>query len=141
MPQETKTHGRDLAEASAKAGHEHPKLEGNVFRPRNFAELVDAIDTAFDYRGDVTVELKDGRTIEGFLFNRERDVATPIVKLFPKNQPGELAIAYHDIASVEFTGEDKAFGKSWETWIKKNEEQRKADDAKVRAVAAALGHL
>jgi len=130
MPQETKTHG-----------HEHPKLEGKAVRPKNFAELVDAIDTAFDYRGDVTLELKDGRTLEGFLFNRERDIAAPVVKLFPKNQPGELVVAYAEIAAISFSGEDKAFGKSWDAWAAKNEAQRKADEERARAEAAALGHL
>jgi hypothetical protein len=130
MPQETKTHG-----------HEHLKLEGKTFRPRNFAELVEAIDTAFDYRGDVSLELKNGRTVEGFLFNRERDIAAPTVKLFPKNAPGELVIAYGEITGITFTGEDKAFGKSWDAWATKNEAQRKADEERARAEAAALGHL
>jgi len=130
MPQETKTHG-----------HDHPKLEGNVFRPKNFAELVDAIDVAFDYRGDVTLELRDGRSVQGYIFNRERDIAAPIVKLFPKNQPGELMIPYSDIASIAFSGEDTAFGKSWDAWAKKNADQRKAEAARAVAEAAARGHL
>lgn len=130
MPQETKTHG-----------HDHLKLEGNVFRPKNFAELVDAIDMAFDYRGDVTLELKDGRHIEGFIFNRERDIAVPIVKLFPKNQPSQITIPYSEIASIAFSGEDIAFGKSWDTWAKKNADQRKAEAARAAAEAAARGHL
>jgi hypothetical protein len=130
MPQETKTHG-----------HEHPKLEGNVFRPKNFAELVDALDVAFDYRGDVSLELKDGRTVEGYLFNREHNTSVPLVKLFPKNQTGELTIHYNDIVSVAFSGEDTAFGRSWDAWMTKNAEQRKADAARAEADAAARGHL
>ena len=130
MPQETKTHG-----------HEHPKLEGKVFRPASLTELVDAIDQAFDYRGDVVLELKDGRTIEGFIFNRESRVAEPFIQLFPKHQTGELVIHFTEIASISFTGEDTAFGKSWEAWIKKNSEQRIVEAARLAADAAARGHL
>ncbi len=130
MPQEAKAHG-----------HDHPKLEGNVFRPNHFAELVDAVDAAFDYRGDVTLELKDGRSVEGYIFNRERDIAVPILKLFPKNQPGELTIPYSEIAAITCSGEDTASGKSWEAWARKNAEQRKAEAARTAAEAAARGHL
>ena len=130
MPQETKTHG-----------HEQPKLEGNIFHPKNFAELVEAIDQAFDYRGDVMLTLKDGQTIKGYLFNRERDIAEPYVQMFPQNQPGQIQIRYHDIESIAFTGEDTAFGKSWEAWVKKNVAQRETEQAKLAAEAAARGHL
>lgn len=130
MPQETKIHG-----------HEHPRLEGNTFTPRNFAELVDAIEVAFDYRGDVSLALKDGTKVDGYLFNRERDVAEPVVKLFPKNQPGELTISYRDILSITMSGEDTAFGKSWDAWAAKNEKQRLAEAERAAADAAARGHL
>lgn len=130
MPQETKTHG-----------HEHPQLEGRVFQPKNFSELVDAIDVAFDYRGDVTLGLKNGTQVEGFIFNRESDIAVPILKLFPKNQPGEVTVSYNDIQSIAFTGEDTAFGKSWDGWMRKNEAQRKAEADRLAAEAASRGHL
>ena len=130
MPQETKTHG-----------HEHRILEGTAFRPHNREELVAAIDEAFDYRGDVTIETKDSRTIEGFIFNRESNVAEPFIQLFPKNLPGELVIHYTEIVSIAFSGEDTAFGKSWEAWIKKNTDQRIAEAARLAADAAARGHL
>lgn len=130
MPQDTKTHG-----------HDPFKLEGASFRPSTFAELVDAIDHAFDYRGDVTIETKDGRRLEGYIFNRERDIAEPYLQMFPRGQAGQLMIRYQDIAALSFTGEDTAFGKSWDAWAKKNEAQRKAEAGKLAAEAAARGHL
>jgi hypothetical protein len=40
-------------------------LEGRVFRPATHADLVEAVEQAFDYRGDVSLELASGRTVEG----------------------------------------------------------------------------
>ena len=34
------------------------------------AELTAVIEKAFDYRGDVTVDIKDGRQVVGYLSNR-----------------------------------------------------------------------
>jgi len=130
MPQDTKTQG-----------HEYLKPEGNRFRPKNFAELVDAVEAALDYRGDVTIETRDGQVFEGYVFNRERDIAEPYVQMFRKNHPGQTLIHYHDIAGIVLTGEDMAFGRSWEAWTKKNAEQRAAEAVRLAAEAAARGHL
>jgi hypothetical protein len=46
-------------------------LEGRVFQPASFAELAEAVELAFDYRGDVTVSLKSGESLFGYLFNRQ----------------------------------------------------------------------
>lgn len=130
MPQETKLHG-----------HEPPRLEGKVFQPQNERELIEAVEFAFDYRGDVTIEMTNGTTVEGYLFNREREVAEPWVQMFPKHQKEVVTILYRDIVKIAFTGEDTAFGKSWEAWLKKNAEQRKAEAARLAKEAAARGHL
>ena len=45
--------------------------EGRVFQPGSFNELAEAVELAFDYRGDVTVSLKSGESISGYLFNRQ----------------------------------------------------------------------
>ena len=44
---------------------ESDSLEGRVFRPATHAELVEAVEQAFDYRGDVSLELASGQTVEG----------------------------------------------------------------------------
>jgi hypothetical protein len=130
MPQETKTHG-----------YEPPKLEGKVFRPHNFQELVEAIELAFDYRGDVTIETSNGATVEGYLFNRETHTPEPCIYLFPKDQLDSVVIFYADIVSIAFTGEDTAFGQSWEAWMQKTTAQRQAEATKRATEAAARGHL
>ena len=38
---------------------------------RRRTELAEAVEEAFDYRGDVTIELKTGERLEGYIFDRE----------------------------------------------------------------------
>ena len=118
-----------------------PSVEGRIFRPVNEAELREAVDLAFDYRGDVTLELTSGQKIKGYIFNRNALASPPFLQLFPKGQPGELKISYAIIVAIAFTGEDTASGKSWEAWVKKKESERKAEAARIAAEAQARGHL
>jgi transcriptional antiterminator Rof (Rho-off) len=130
MPQETKAHGG-----------ERPQWEGRSFRPADDRELHDLIEAAFDYRGDVTLELKDGVRIEGYVFSRDARAGDPVLRMFPKDEPDTQVIRYGDIAAITFTGEDTAFGKSWEAWTTKSEELREADAERMRADAEARGDL
>ena len=89
------------------------------------------IEKAFDYRGDVTLHLKDGRQVVGFLFNRETQgaarCAEPFVEMMLQGTTEKLLIKSADIKCIEFTGEDTAAGKSWEEWIAKEEARKKAE--------------
>ena len=118
-----------------------PSVEGRIFRPANEAELREAVERAFDYRGDVTLELTSRQKIEGYIFNRNASASPPFLQLFPKGQPGVVKIPYADIVAIAFTGEDTASGKSWEAWVKKKELERKAEAARIAAEAQARGHL
>lgn len=120
---------------------ESQNLAGRVFRPANDAERHQAVEIAFDYRGDVTLELVSGETISGYIFNRNSAADSPFLQLFPKDQPGTRDIPYADVTSIAFTGEDTASGKSWETWVKKKESERKAEAERIKAEAKARGHL
>jgi hypothetical protein len=130
MPQESKLHG-----------FERPQWEGRSFRFRKQIGLFEVIEAAFDYRGDVTLELKDGTRIEGYVFNRNSGGAEPCLQLLPKGAPGTRTIPYADIVAIEFTGEDTAFGKSWEAWVAKSEELRRAEAERLRGEAEARGDL
>ena len=44
-------------------------LEGRVFRPSTPEELAEAVELAFDYRGDVTLQLASAEQITGDIFN------------------------------------------------------------------------
>ena len=50
-------------------------LEGWDPGPVGGATLAEVVELAFDYRGDITLRLDDGRQVDGYLFNRDRDVA------------------------------------------------------------------
>lgn len=68
------------------------------------------IDAAFDFRGHVTLTLNDGKTLEGYLFNRE---LAPIkgeayVELIPKDSDERVRLAAKDVKSVALTGKDFA---------------------------------
>lgn len=116
-------------------------LEGRVFRPATLAELAEAVEQAFDYRGDVTLELTSGVTIEGYVFNQFPSGPRPFLQLFPKQESGTIEIPYADITAIAFTGKDTASGKSWEAWVTKKESQRRTEADQAEAAAKARGHL
>src|SRR5215831_18167678 len=86
-------------------------LEGRVFRPSSLKETTEAIELAFDYRGDVTLELTSGESVVGYLFNREAVGPDPWIELFPSDNQAPFRIGYAKIATLAFTGEDTANGK------------------------------
>ena len=68
------------------------------------------IDEAFDFRGHVTVTFTDGKTIEGYLFNRE---LTPTkgeayIEIIPKDKDERLSFPAATVKSVAITGKDFA---------------------------------
>lgn len=83
-------------------------------------DFVEAIRAAVDYRGDVTIRLKDGSSVEGFLYNSENN----ILDLFPKNSPQKRSLTVDEVQEINFSGADEAAGKSWEDWVKKRESQK-----------------
>jgi hypothetical protein len=102
-------------------GTAHEQLEGWIPALASEEELRQALEKAFDYRGDITITRKNGSKIEGYLFDR-RSAATlkdSVVRLYPKNSNEKISVSYADIAALAFTGRDTAAGKSWEAWMKK----------------------
>ncbi len=51
-------------------GRDRQQVEGWVPELASEAELREALETAFDYRGDVTITRKDGSKVEGYIFDR-----------------------------------------------------------------------
>lgn len=100
-------------------------LEGWIPPLATPAEVRLALERAFDYRGDVTLTLKSGQKIEGYIFDRRSDgpgLDQCWVKLFPRDGDEKVAVSYSDIARLEFSGRDTAAGKSFELWIRKYRE-------------------
>ncbi len=85
-------------------------------------ERAAAIEHAFDYRGDITVGTADGRTVEGYVFDRQADGPEPRFRLV--TAAGErVDLRYDEVARLNFTGKDAAHGKSFETWVRKYAEK------------------
>ncbi len=99
-----------------------------------------ALEKAFNYRGDVTITLRDGSTVEGFVFDRRAGatLADSVVRVIPKDRPEKLSISYANIAGLAFTGRDTAAGKSWEAWLKQYWQKKKAGEKQIRRDPEAL---
>ncbi len=104
----------------------HESVQGWVPKLATEEELRIALEKAFDYRGDVTLALKDNSKIEGYLFDRTTgsSLTNSFVRVLPKDSSQKLRIAYADIAALAFTGRDTAAGKSWEAWVGKYWEKK-----------------
>jgi hypothetical protein len=114
-------------------GTERQHLEGWIPSLASDEEIRQALEKAFDYRGDVTITRKDGSQVEGYLFDRSNGptLATSKIRLIPKDSNQKLAIAYSDIAALVFSGRDTAAGKSWEAWMKKYAEKKAAGEKNI----------
>jgi hypothetical protein len=120
-------------EAEIAEGAVREKLEGLVWQSASDEELRTGLEKAFDYRGDVTITLKDGSKVEGYIFDRQPapTLAESRVRLFPKDQDRKIAVSYADIAGLTFSGRDTAAGKSWEAWVKKYWEKKAAGEKQI----------
>ena len=97
---------------------EDTSLEGWAPEIPDAAALAEVVDRAFDYRGDVTLVLADGGQVDGYLFNRNRDVAEPFVQMFARDGGEPATIPYARIRSIRFTGRDTAAGSSYAAWLR-----------------------
>ncbi len=111
-------------------GFSHEQLQGWVPDLTNENELREALEKAFDYRGDVTLTRKDGTVIEGYLYDRRSgdDLQHSLVRLLPQDGSPRVSIPYSDVAGLLFSGRDTAAGKSWEAWVRKYWEKKAAGE-------------
>jgi len=123
---------RDLTVDSLEVveGRERQQIQGWVPELASEAELRDALEKAFDYRGDVTITRKDGTKIEGYIFDRRNGatLADSVVRLIPQDSTQKISIPYSEIAALAFSGRDTAAGKSWEAWVRKYWEKKAAGE-------------
>jgi hypothetical protein len=105
---------------------ESPSLEGWAPGPADPVTLAEIIERAFDYRGDVTLVLDDGARLEGYLFNRNRDVVQPFVQMFVRGEPDPATVPYARIREVRFTGKDTAAGNSYAAWRERRQAAKAA---------------
>ncbi len=97
------------------------------------SELRSALEQAFDYRGDVTITLKNGETVVGYVFDRRpgKSLVDSYVRILPQDGSAKHDIAYAEIAGLAFSGRDTAAGKSWEAWVKKYMEKKAAGETNI----------
>ncbi len=96
------------------------ELETTRVESANTAAFEEALVAACGFRGDVTLELKDGSAIEGYVFDLKRTKAAPhAVRILPKDGRGRQTIEQSNIQTLCFTGKDAAAGKSWENWMRR----------------------
>ena len=111
-------------------GARHENWQGWVPELATPDDLRQALEKAFDYRGDVTITLKNGTTVEGYIFDRRTadTLEASVVRLLPLQSSEKLSIPYSQIAALAFTGRDTAAGKSWEAWLRKYWEKKAAGE-------------
>lgn len=134
MPQETKSMPTNPDDLEVAPGVVHEKLEGWIPTLATDDEIRAALEKAFDYRGDVTITLKNDQKVEGYIFDRRHEGASLSachVRLFPKDRDEKVSVSYADIARLEFTGRDTAAGKSFETWVKKYHARKAAGEKNI----------
>jgi len=121
-------------------GREREQLEGWIPTLASEDEVRQALEKAFDYRGDVTLTLKDGRVIHGYIFDRRpgATLSDSAVRVMPSDDRTKLTIPYSEIAALAFTGRDNAAGRTFEAWVKKYWEKKAAGEKNIGIEAEKL---
>jgi hypothetical protein len=111
-------------------GFTHERLQGWIPPLASDDEICDALEKAFDYRGDVKITRKDGSVIEGYVYDRKAGttLANSLVRILPADGSPRLSIPYSDIAALVFSDRDPAAGKSWEAWVRKYWQKKAAGE-------------
>jgi hypothetical protein len=124
------------------AGRERENLEGWIPALATDAEVREALEKAFDYRGDITVTRRSGGVVEGYLYDRKTGATLDdsVIRIMPTPPKGAAAgtsiarmnIPYADVAAVQFTGRDTAAGKTFDAWVKKYWEKKAAGEQNIQ---------
>jgi hypothetical protein len=147
MSTETQEHAKieQLQQASpdeieVAAGREREELQGWVPTMATDEEVRDALEKAFDYRGDITITRKDGSAVEGYVFDRRTGatLAASQVRMLLPGTSQKISIPYSEIAGLTFSGRDTAAGKSFDAWVKKYWEKRAAGEKGIGIEAEKL---
>lgn len=121
-------------------GTAHENLEGWIPELATDHEIREALEKAFDYRGDVSITRKDGSKIEGYIFDRRdgQTLADSYVRIFPKDADQKVDVFYGQIAALAFSGRDTAAGKSFDAWVRKYWEKRAKGEKNIGIEAEKL---
>ncbi len=134
MSAEVLKYTREQVEALEIApGTVHENLEGWIPELANDDDVRAALEKAFDYRGDVTLTLKNGERVDAYIFNRSTGatLADSFVHYFTPKADDRRKLSYAEIARLEFSGKDRAAGKHWEDWVKAYNEKKAAGEKNI----------
>ena len=104
-----------------------PPAEASPPPSRGFASEANpsSLRAAFEYRGDVTLQLDGGDSVEGYVAN----LGDTELDLWKRGQTATRKIALSEIAHIEFSGRDTADGRSYQTWLKSQDTKAAAHPA------------
>ena len=121
-------------------GTSHQQLEGWIPQLASEEEIRQALEKAFDFRGDVAITRKDGSKIEGYIFDRRTgsSLSNSLVRMIPAGKREKVSISYSEIAALKFNDRDPAAGKSFEAWVRKYWEKRAAGEKNIQIAPEAL---
>jgi hypothetical protein len=103
-------------------------------------KLGEGVERAFDYRGDLTIRLKDGRELVGYVFDRETGASAVQgrLRMLLSSSGERVTVACSDIDELIFSGRDMAAGKSWEAWVTKYLARKAAGEKNIELVPEAM---
>ena len=121
-------------------GTSHERLEGWIPPLASEGDVREALEKAFDYRGDITITRKDGSKLEGYVFDRRTSTSltNSFVRVIPASAREKVSVPYSDIAALKFSDRDPAAGKSFEEWVKKYWEKRAAGEKNIQITPESL---
>lgn len=118
------------------AGRDRENLEGWIPELATDAEVRDSLEKAFDYRGDVTMTLRSGEVVEGYIYDRRagKTLTDSLVRLMPSKgeDRSRRSIPYGEIAALNFSGRDTAAGRTFDAWVKKYWEKKAAGEVNIQ---------
>ena len=105
----------------------------NTIQGSDRAMMREGVSRAVDFRGDVTIETTDGRTVVGYAFDARVGAATDPskdeIRVLPTDSNDAVRVPLASIRTLSFTGKDAASGKSWESWIRRYAEKKLSGEA------------
>jgi hypothetical protein len=114
--------------------NQRQRLEGWIPELAQPEDIRQALEKAFDFRGDVSITQRDGSVVNGYVFDRRtgHTLADSFVRIMPAGSSEKRSIAYSDIARIIFDRRDPAAGKSWEAWVRKYWEKKAAGESNIQ---------
>jgi hypothetical protein len=114
--------------------NQRERLEGWIPELAQPEDIRQALEKAFDFRGDVSITQRDGTVVNGYVFDRRtgQTLADSFVRIMPAGSSEKRSIAYSDIARIMFDRRDPAAGKSWEAWVRKYWEKKAAGESNIQ---------